>query len=363
MVKRITMSLLYYNPIDLYSKENLEKYPALHSTEPFKRLFNPSISLFDRTENIKWPVKFKNLYPMPKDLYTNKNFETICNERMLDIIAYVKANPSKQFVVMYSGGIDSTLIIVLLLQLGDQELFDRTLVILNEASIAENPEFYNKYITQFRMASSNSFEKYLTEEHIVLTGEFADNVFGSLTLGMAMDRLGDRTIAHAPYQEYALKFFTQKLGGIEEAQKYMDVMDPLMKLNPNGIESLHDYMWWINFTMKWQAVEFRILSHARQDEVLSLDWVNNSLIHFWNTETWQQWSVSNPDKKVGKDWASYKWVAKELIYEFDRNRTYYTLKTKVPSLPDMVRFKNVNNFITDDMKFHKTLNLENLIND
>jgi hypothetical protein len=356
------MNLLYYNPIDLYSKENLDLYPVLNRTEPFKRLFNPSISLYDRTETIKWPVKIKNLYPMPNNLYTTKTFGEICNERMLDIIKYVKYNSTKQFVVMYSGGIDSTLLMVLLLQLGDQDIFDRTLVILNEASIAENPEFYKKYITKFRMASSNGFERYLTKDHIVLTGEFADNVFGSLTLGMVMDRLNDRTIAHAPYQDYALQFFTQKLNSKEDARTYMDIIEPVLKLNPNGITSLHDYMWWINFTMKWQAVEFRILSHAQPEELLDLDWVNNSLIHFWNTELWQQWAVSNPDKKVGKDWASYKWVAKELIYEFDRNRTYYTLKTKVPSLPDMVRFKYVSNFITEDMKFHKTLNLENFIN-
>ena len=354
--------ILYYNPIDLYSKENLEQYPLLASTEPFKRMFNPSISLYDRTETIKWPVKIKNLYPMPANLHTDKTFKEIANERMLEIIQYVKSNPDKKFVVMYSGGIDSTLLVVLLLQLGDQELFDRTLIILNEASIAENQEFYQKYITKFRMASSNSFEKYLTKDHIVLTGEFADNVFGSLTLGMAMDRLGDRTIVHAPYKDHALEFFTQKLGSAESARQYMDLMDPIMKLNPEGINSLHEYMWWINFTMKWQAVEFRILSHARPTEALDLDWVNTSLIHFWNTELWQQWAVSNPDKKVAKDWASYKWVAKELIYEFDRNRSYYQLKTKVPSLPDMVRFKYVSNFITEDMKFHKTLNLENFIN-
>lgn len=355
------MSLLYYNPIDLYSQENLERFPQLKSTEPFKRMFNPSISLYDRTGTIKWPVKIKNLFPMPKDLYTNKTFSEICNERMQEIIAYANANPNKQLVVMYSGGIDSTLVMVLLMQLADQALLDRILVILNEASIAENPEFYKKYITKFRMASSNSFEKYLTEDHIVITGEMADNVFGSLTLGMAMDKLGNKDLVHAPYKDYALQFFTLKLGTKEEAEKYMDLMDPVMKLNPNGIKSLHDYMWWINFTMKWQAVEFRILSHARPDVKLSQEWVNSSLIHFWNTELWQQWSVSNPDKKVAKDWASYKWVAKELIYEFDRNQQYYTRKTKIPSLPDMVRFKYVSNFITEDLKFHKTLNLENFI--
>ena len=355
------MNLLYYNPIDLYSQENLERFPQLKSTEPFKRMFNPSISLYDRTGTIKWPVKIKNLFPMPKDLYTNKTFSEICNERMQEIIAHANSNQSKQLVVMYSGGIDSTLVMVLLMQLADQALLDRTLVILNEASIAENPEFYKKYITKFRMASSNSFEKYLTKDHIVLTGEFADNVFGSLTLGMAMDRLGDKTIVHAPYKDYALEFFTQKLGSADSARQYMDLMDPIMQLNPQGINSLHEYMWWINFTMKWQAVEFRILSHARPTEALDLDWVNTSLIHFWNTELWQQWAVSNPDKKVAKDWASYKWVAKELIYEFDRNQQYYTRKTKVPSLPDMVRFKYVSNFITEDLKFHKTLNLENFI--
>ena len=69
--------ILYYNPIDLYSKENLEQYPVLASTEPFKRMFNPSISLYDRTETIKWPVKIKNLYPMPANLHTDKTFKEI----------------------------------------------------------------------------------------------------------------------------------------------------------------------------------------------------------------------------------------------------------------------------------------------
>ena len=358
----MSKQLVYYNPIDMYSLENMENYPELADRQRLMKMFNPSISFFDRTGTLEWPFRVKNLFPMPKNHHTDKTFATICRETMDRVIDHANANPDKEFVVMYSGGIDSTLLMVLLLQQADKALLDRTLVILNENSIQENSAFYEQHIKRrFRMASSNRFEQYLDPKYIVLTGEFADNVFGSLTLNMAMDSLGDRSIIHAPDKDYAHQFFLKKLGTNLQVEVAMADIEAICKVCPFTIDSMHDYMWWINFTMKWQAVYFRVLSHKEPHVKLTWDWVENDFIHFFNTEEFQQWSMTNPDKKVREKWNTYKWPAKDIIYEYTKDEAYWREKTKVPSLPGMLRYRKVYNFITEDLEFLHTIDLKDYI--
>ena len=335
------MKPVYYNPLGLYSD-----FPGqLDNYKQIQDLFNPAISIYDRTGTIGCPVDIENQYPIPTG--TARDFETICHDGITDIL-----NHRGEIGVLFSGGIDSTLVSSLLLEHLKPEDRERITFFYNEASIAENQPFFERYISgQFRTGSSWNFDTWLTQDRIALTGECADNLFGSLSLKFLMQRLDDPRLIHKSYEDYVPQLWGAKLG--VNFKRVYDQFQQLASLCPTPIKSMHDWFWWLNFTMKWQAVVYRIYSHT--DLSLSKD----RIVHFFNTDEFQLWSLQNPDLKVKDSWYSYKWLMKDLIYRFDGDDHYRQYKVKFPSLPSMVRFRNVIDYIGSD---YTALTSSNMIN-
>jgi hypothetical protein len=128
-------------------------------------------------------------------------------------------------------------------------------------------------------------------------------------------------------------------------------MEQLIATCPWKIKSWSDYLWYQNFAMKWQAVEFRILSHKNADLTINDDYISKHICHFWQSQEWQQWALNNPEDKIQNKWTSYKLPAKELIFKLTGDREYFIRKTKFPSLPGVFRYRRVSNFITDKFEF------------
>lgn len=324
------MKPVYYNPLGLYSdfRGQLNEFKQIQS------LFNPAISIFDRTGTIPCPVNLVNQYPIPTG--TARSFDVICEDRIKEILAH-----TGEIGILFSGGIDSTLVSVLLFQHMKPEDRDRITFFYNEASIIENKVFFDRFIKdQYKSGSSWDFDKWLDKTKIVVTGECADNLFGSLTIKFLMQRLDDTKLLHRPHELIVKQLWKEKLG--YRFDKVYDQFQQLASLCPTPVKTVHDWFWWLNFTMKWQAVVYRIYSHT--DLLLS----KNKIVHFFNTDEFQLWSLQNPDLKVKDDWYSYKWLMKDMIYQYDHNEDYKKNKVKFPSLPSMVRFKKVIDYIGDD---------------
>jgi asparagine synthetase B (glutamine-hydrolysing) len=324
------MKPVYYNPLGLYSdfSGQLDIYHQIQG------LFNPAISIYDRTGTIECPVDIVNQYPIP--VGTARDFETICRERIETVLEH-----TGEIGVLFSGGIDSTLVTSLLLEHISAEHRERITFFYNEASIVENQPFFDRFIRgKFKTGSSWNFDSWLREDRIALTGECADNLFGSLSLKFLMQRLDDPRLIHKSYESYIPKLWGSKLG--DNFALIYDKFQELASKSPTPIKSMHDWFWWLNFTMKWQAVVYRIYSHT--DLTLS----KNRVVHFFNTDEFQLWSLQNPDLKVRDTWYSYKWLMKDLIYKFDGDENYRQYKVKFPSLPSMVRFREVVDYISDD---------------
>jgi len=355
-------SLIYYNQLDIYTEDNIKKFPQLAKYSSFAKAIHSGIAVVDRSGTIELPYRTENLYPFPEWRTFTDSFKDIAIRRVLEIEKDILSDPDTQPVLMYSGGIDSTLVASLIIQYCSKEFKDRLLVILNEASIDEARDFYEKHIKRnFRMASSNRFEQYLNNKYKVITGEFADNVFGSLTLKFSIDFFGSESIINDPYQKYAHTYFNRKINDSKLTDWFIDQIEPLIKTCPYEIKTWNDYLWYMNFAMKWQAVEFRILSHKEKEFAPDWNYLNNNLIHFWKTDEWEQWAVNNPDKKIGNTWTSYKQPAKDLIYEFAKDEDYLLNKTKYPSLPGVFRYRRVNKAIDKDLNFLNEINIEDFI--
>src|SRR5690606_38195778 len=100
---------------------------------------------------------------------------------------------------------------------------------------------------------------------------------------------------------------------------YMDLFEKLFAAAPCPVSTNADFLWWINFSLKWQSVYFRMLTYASDFVLKDIDgdFIENYFFHFYGTEDFQLWSMNNPEKKILTTWEEYKQEAKNVIYGFN----------------------------------------------
>ena len=336
------MNLVYYHPIALVNKE------------VFQKCVNPLISVMDRTAN-KWPsFKYLNMFPMPIVSNATPNFMSLSVARIHELTDH-----DQHVNILWSGGIDSTFIMTLMIDLGiAQKLYsqDRLTIGLNQDSIRENPVFYEKFINPNFGSCVVQANHLLTNpqfDQVTITGEMADNLVGSLTMKSCVDYYNDFSIVHQPMRK-SIEWLARNLKG-DDVNLLEEFIEYTVNKSPVELITCHDLLWYLNFNFKWQAVNFRIVSHAADEEV------GNQLIknfkHFFNTDDFQQWSLKEGHYFTGDNWGDYKKVMKEQIYQVTNDLEYFKYKTKHPSLPALLRYTDTFDFIYEfngTYKFTKT---------
>lgn len=355
--------LLFYNP-NVAAHSNNHNLPGVARFSQFFKLFNPAVVFVDRTNTIKIPFRVKSLFPMPKFRPMKKTFEEICNERARELLLRAEKLGVK-LNVFYSGGIDSTLLLVSLLKNATPTQKANIVVLLSEASIEENPNFYREHIYgKLKVDSAMLFPHLLGSRHMFVGGEHNDQLFGSDMMGKLILRFGN-SIIHQPYnRETFFTFFNEILDDDESTNFYLDMFERLKKAAPVDIVTNHDYLWWINFSLKWQSVFLRILHYATPRNVSNIDlaYINTYYNHFYNTEDFQLWSMNNPDKKIKDTWNTYKWLCKDIIYDYTGDADYRDNKIKHGSLYFLLAQQDSYDFIDESMKFWKELNPQEYYN-
>jgi len=313
--------------------------PSVQRWGNMYKLIGLNISVVDRTEHIKMPFNFKlyDGFQIPNiDPNFNMSYEDCCNKRAVEIIN-LSRRLNKPIRVLYSGGIDSTLTLVSLIKnLSAKERKDRVIVAMNTDSIVENPNFYYEHIRdKFKIESSDNIGAFLTGDCIVLGGEFNDQLSGSDVVGKIYRQYDYSKITHPYSREYIVGWFIMQGMTEDGANAWFNLIDYQIKnIAPCEVKTNFDFFWWVNFCFKWQTVFFRML--ARVDEnyrkYLSVDFLKDHFIMFYGTPEFQMWSMTNPDKKLFSTWSTYKWEAKRVICEFNKDEDYRDNKVKMGSL-------------------------------
>jgi hypothetical protein len=340
----MTKKLVYYTPAALFSIPEFKTKFAKEAA--FCSMFNGSISLIDRTGALNIPpIDCLVLDHIPKE-QTPRSFRELCEDRWEEIIANIQQD--KRIIIFYSGGIDSTLIACMALMHPDWRKHKKNVYLaFNEDSIAENPTFFEKYIIpEFgdRLLNASNFHNYIQDDHwVCVTGEFADNIFGSLTLKSYMDATGNFGAIHERFTTHGLSWLLAKLKDQGQANNCREMILSLLDQAPYTMITNHDCFWWLNFATKWQAVKFRLVSHAPTPELVDL--MAHRVVHFFETKEFQVWALYTNEDKVVDDWYSYKLPAKQLIAECNGDLEYFKYKTKYPSIPSLTRYSNMHDFI------------------
>lgn len=315
-------------------------------------------SLVDRSGVVKMPF---NLIPypdfeVPKDHKGfSKTYEQCCDERVKELVA--KSDQlGVPIYLLYSGGIDSTTVLVSFMKaLTPDELKSRLVVLLNQDSINENPNFYYNYVRKLcRISSSDRLTSLFDGKKIIVGGEHNDQLFGSDLVGKLI-RTDSSFDFKWPYNRENISKCFKIFGATSDVaiDHWITLVDQTAKEHHVELDTVFHFFWWLNFVFKWQSVFCRML--LRVDSSLrtniNTDFVQQYYHHFFSSKDFQRWSMANTDLKIKNTWYTYKFTAKDLIYEFNKDADYRDNKLKVGSLYRLFLQKDTPVALTDNFEY------------
>lgn len=263
-------------------------------------------NILDRTNTLTFgDFAYKTLTPIPELVTMTSTFADLCDQRAEELGALAEQRNCK-INLMWSGGIDSTTAAVSFLK--NHRARSRLVILLQDKSIGEYPEFYNLLQREnIPCKLVQDAKKLLTLADINITGEIGDQLFGSAAF---FDAWKVGKLFSKP-QDYFSPELWEKL-------------QPQMVYAPYELAQTKDVMWWINFSMKYQNVQLRIYPSVM------LPW--GGITHYFDTDYFQLWSMNNPENKIRDTLESYKWPAKDYIFDYTQDANYRDNKLKVGSL-------------------------------
>jgi hypothetical protein len=107
---------------------------------------------------------------------------------------------------------------------------------------------------------------------------------------------------------------------------------PVVEAAPVPIRTVFDYMWWLNYALKWQSVTLRLVASRGEDAPA----VYRSLRHFFRDERFQQWALATTPGTPTAEWRRYKDVAKQYILDYTADSAYFIHKEKQDSLRNVM---------------------------
>lgn len=317
-----------------------------------------------------WPVTVEPNYQMPKyDPLFNKTFDEITDNCAKDIIKSIHTT-DKEHTLFYSGGIDSTTMVVAVLKNLSKEELKKISICMSADSVLENPHFYKKYIqNKIKVIDSNvhDLSVHTKENRISVVADLGDGIFGT-ELGTRMypqffnigkrigyadtdleklyNNLSNDNYHYSKYKDLIIEYFncilrSRFLNYSDLDQKFGELyyakLDYNIKTSSVPVISLHDFFWWIIFNVKFMHCALRPGTiHSTGDDRSKI--FNGGMFN-WYGHDYQLWSMVNNntgEKIQGTTQGSYKWAAKKYIHDFDKNDWYFTHKIKFASMPLVV---------------------------
>lgn len=349
-------NLVYYNPLTINVPAQYE-HPGMRRFCAFFSLFNPGVAFADRTGTVRSPIRSHIFSPIPAMRPFSKTYKELCSERAREIVKRAD-DLAVPLYMMWSGGIDSTLALISLLEHSTEAQKKNITILMSEESIQEYPLFYREHIHgKLRIESSVRFPELLGGNHLLVGGEHNDQLFGSDMVGFMVSRFGDQIINEPFNRDRFQAFFSDRLGNADDATFYLDLFERVRAAAPVEIVTNFQYLWWLNFSLKWQSVYTRMLVRVRprNSAKITPEYLRTRYVQFYSTDEFQLWSMNNLDKRIKDTWKSYKFTAKDAIYEYTKDADYRDNKTKRGSLFNLLVQQDVFNFMDDSCHFFQEL--------
>jgi len=299
----------------------------------------------DRTGSCDMPFNFDvSRFEMPNLTYVSTSFIDVCSQRASEINTIAKKH-NKQILIMYSGGVDSTCIVCsFILTFGAKYVQQHVTLMLNNDSIEENPQFYEKFIRGkiATIDSSNYNTSLQPDKYIIVNGDPGGALEGGGVLRTVLVDYND-TIDTPNWKDqvskYHSKLFVSSLytgQNINYIDYFIDSIETSAATQQFQISNLFDCFWWYLINFKWIAMSLNIykncggllLTHNH-----GIDYWFDHMIPFFSTNEFTQWSFSNRHHMLNirktMPWPMYyKRAFKEVIYQVNHDEEYLNNKGK-----------------------------------
>lgn len=299
---------------DLGIKKELLHYPYDRLISRLK--YKPDIFNFSlQSESIEALKNLKIKIP---------EWDECCYLRSQDLLALNKS----KYLFSWSGGIDSTTALVSVLKHWPKDKVKNIEIVLTHSSIEENPSFFRNYLIGFplRNALQDFGDEIKSANAIFVTGELGDQLFGSDLLSLACKKYGNEVL-RKPYLDCAADIIENQFPLLDpgSGKIIFERLQPIVDECPFPIKTAFDFFWWFNFSQKWQHVKFRFVELPKWPLNLRLE---GNVFHFFDSLSFQAWSLNNHDLKIKDSWDTYKFTAKDYLKDFTKDIAQQNLKKK-----------------------------------
>ena len=317
------------------------------------KLIGFGVSFVDRTGCIKTPVDTITLpeFAIPEyDANFNLNYNDCCLTRAREL-ATLQERIDCPIRIMYSGGIDSSLILSSFIQsIGLSNSAKRIEIVMNYDSVHENPWMWEKFIRpNFKVINSDLHGSFWNQDYILVGGEGNDQLLGTDIYMDIVAKYGDGILDKMYTEDLIRDYFVRR--GLTETEQdlWIGLFREQSKHCPTPINTIAEYWWWINFSCKWASVYHRMMFYVQDSSNISSKYLSMYYQQFFNTNYFQQWSLKDRDHKHQGNYITYKFHARELIADF-MSAPGYLKKIKYPSLSNVTKFKYACDLIDSNYK-------------
>lgn len=236
--------------------------------------------------------------PIPQGEYGG-NFPSICRSEITKLWA-----GRKEIVVLWSGGIDSTLVAALLVESRPKGAVIR---LCSDTATLSNEEHQGLgWLVEngcMKMPLDVNQLRSVTERGgMVVSGYHADTL-----LSGDMVRYWD---LYETIWDMSLEDLFLKVSGlpIQAVKKHMEDIQPLLDLCPLE-QTAANVAWWLDYTCAWDDDEMAL------KYIMDLEAPGEGYINFFASEALQLWAVQDASLKIGRTKGTHKKVYMELLNE------------------------------------------------
>jgi hypothetical protein len=243
---------------------------------------------------------------------------------------------TKPWIVFWSGGIDSTAIVVAILKHIEHCDYHRIKIACTRHSIFENPRFFFNHIQpNFEIVDSSDFAVNITSmtQYQLIDGEPADLLYMNDHFFDLLVNNDRRLYKNAFKDPDDLIDRMAATSNKQLATWYYDTVISNIVSTNVPIETYHDFLWWIGFNFIWIAARVsRLVSQHDYNPTLAKSYMDN-YTNWFSSPEYQQWSMNSnlSGIKYGTNFGEFKLAPKKYIFDFDRDLYYYNFKTKIHS--------------------------------
>lgn len=307
-----------------------QKWFTLYRAELWPPHLNSRVGGLD----IPWDLD-KTVCPIPEiNYHSEKRFDAVIESIAEEFILRVGKSGRKPYVC-WSGGIDSTAILVSLLKTCSQDFLKNLTVLISKNIYQENSYFYHHFvkdkincqdIDEFKINSSNY------NKIIVVDGEAGNQIMGHAA-SYKLLYFNREDLLDQGWK--TIKDFTKLYTGSTDF--HYQLIQESIEHSPLPITTVYDYFWWLGFNFKFDDVLLRKMlnygKHLTSEQ--SNDFWNCGLYRFYAHDLMQQWSMLTLDVRRGTCKKTPKYEQKKYIMEFDKNPFWFANKHQEGSMSDI----------------------------